>query len=104
MDFSVARYPKRFFAVRGELDHASAPMLLEEVRPFLDEPGNLTVDLSGLTFVDASGMQAVVRIAEDLRDGIVVLRYPGDRVARRVLQSTDIVEHVNIRLEGQAGA
>jgi anti-anti-sigma factor len=46
----------------GELDLASAPELRSQLRP-LD--GDLEVDLAGLTFLDSSGMNALVDVHRD---------------------------------------
>ena len=50
-------------AVEGELDHHRAKELMEELDRRLDEglPRELTVDLSGLTFTDSSGIAVLLR-------------------------------------------
>ena len=46
----------------GELDLATTPMLDERLREALDhEPRELEVDLSGLTFMDSSGLHLLLR-------------------------------------------
>lgn len=57
-------------AVSGELDLFTAPELKELLRDYTDGGGpvrDLVVDLSGCTFVDASGSQVLLRAARRLQ-------------------------------------
>ncbi len=48
--------------VRGELDLATAPVLEREVMAALARPlGSLVVDLAGVTFMDSSGVAALIQ-------------------------------------------
>lgn len=70
-------------AVRGELDLFTAPELRAALREHVDasEPTHVVVDLSGCTFVDASGCQVLLRAARLLaaheRRLAIVNRDPG---------------------------
>jgi anti-anti-sigma factor len=69
------------FALEGELDIASAEVLLSRVDGVPE--GDLVLDLSGLSFMDSSGLRAILRLAQS-RNGnsSVVLRNPTQPVAR----------------------
>ena len=57
---------------RGELDVATAPVLREQL--FNDGIGldqHITLDLSGLTFIDSCGIKEIIRTHEALNDGKV---------------------------------
>jgi anti-anti-sigma factor len=74
-------------AVAGELDVASSPELERELLAVLNGGvSEVVVDASGLGFVDASGIGALVRAAEAARrsGGRLVLRRPSE-AAQRVL-------------------
>ncbi|HSO99400.1 MAG TPA: STAS domain-containing protein [Solirubrobacteraceae bacterium] len=68
-------------AVLGELDIASAGMLERAVRDAeLDAPGRLVVDLSGLDFMDSTGLHVLLAAARRSRDGgprLTLRRGPG---------------------------
>jgi anti-sigma B factor antagonist len=50
-------------SVTGELDIAARPLLLARSRAVLSGgPGHLVIDVSGLTFVDAAGLGALVAV------------------------------------------
>jgi anti-sigma B factor antagonist len=49
----------------GELDMATAPELLRELATL--DSAAFTIDLSGLTFIDSSGIAALVRLRRDHR-------------------------------------
>jgi anti-sigma B factor antagonist len=58
--------------VRGELDMATAPVLHEQL--FNDGIGpdqHITLDLSGLIFIDSCGIKEIIRAHEALNDGKV---------------------------------
>lgn len=52
---------RRVLTVVGELDALTAPRLLEAAA-ILDQPGDVTVDLHGLVFIGAAGLNAIVDI------------------------------------------
>lgn len=60
----VAREPEHtVLRVAGDLDLETAPQLLAAIEPYLstgDEP--LLLDLSGLAFIDSSGLSALIRV------------------------------------------
>jgi anti-anti-sigma factor len=83
-------------AAAGELDIASAPRLLEAVA-MLGRPGTraLAIDLSALTFIDSSGinaLRAAVRSAHERGVGAIVAA-PSVRV-QRVLELVRLGEIV----------
>jgi len=54
--------------LRGELDIATADRAYSYIRGVLDQrQGPVTVDLSGLTFCDASGLGVLARVASHAR-------------------------------------
>jgi anti-sigma B factor antagonist len=56
-------------SVAGELDIATAEQAYSYISEVIDErPSPVTVDLSGLTFCDASGLGALARIARHARE------------------------------------
>jgi anti-anti-sigma factor len=56
--------PARCIRVRGELDMATVPVLGQVVAMLLDlDPGDSTIELSGVTFIDAAGLGALVMYA-----------------------------------------
>ena len=90
--------PQAVLALDGELDPASAAdavkrMLLLDLRP----GGHLVLDLSGLTFMDSTGIRLILQAGERARmhgAGLVVVR-PPDRVMR-VLELVGLDEQLEI--------
>lgn len=70
--------------VAGELDTMTANDLLEGVRPsVLAGSGDLTLDLSALSFMDSSGLLALLDLSKQLEGrGRLVLLSPVRSVAR----------------------
>ena len=56
--------------VTGELDIATAEKAYSYISEVIDgRPARVTVDLSGLTFCDASGLGVLARVARHARQG-----------------------------------
>jgi anti-sigma B factor antagonist len=67
----------------GELDASNAESLVEDLAPELAGGSTLTLDLSGLSFIDSMGLRSLLRIAAALdRGGELVLHQPQRAVAR----------------------
>jgi anti-anti-sigma factor len=95
--FEVSNPAPRTFELRGELDMATVPRLLFAVAPALREPGDIFLDLSDLSFVDSTGIAAILQIAEPLAFGALVLTRPQPTV-KRVLDITGVHGQGNIRV------
>ena len=80
--------------VRGDIDLASAPDFETSLRTALDQsPSSITIDLTGLTFIDSSGLRALVSVSKEAqsRDATIALRNV-PRHAQRVLDITGLSE------------
>jgi anti-sigma B factor antagonist/stage II sporulation protein AA (anti-sigma F factor antagonist) len=76
----------------GELDMASAPEVRARLYEALGEGAHdLSLDLSGLTFMDSAGVELLFRVRGDLAMRQIVLRLyvPADAPIRRTLEVTD---------------
>ncbi len=86
---------RAILTVRGELDAYSAPALEDHVARLLgDDRHDIVLDLSQTTFLDSSGLRAILtayrRIGE--RGGKLALRRPSEPVLR-LLEITGLTEH-----------
>ena len=83
--------------VSGELDISSAPALEHAVSQALDGQGDeFRVDISGLTFMDSAGAQALVRVHNHVervgRQLVVVSPTPGVRMVFEILGLEQIID------------
>jgi anti-sigma B factor antagonist len=73
----------------GELDLASAPTLLETVSIAARAPDALTIDLSRLSFIDSSGVHALLRARDTCASHETPMwLVPGPRTVQRVFALT----------------
>jgi anti-anti-sigma factor len=73
----------RAFRLTGEMDLASKEAFNEALVLEIGQEGDLTLDLSGLTFIDSTGIQALIKAAETLHErGRLILRAPGKNVLK----------------------
>jgi anti-sigma B factor antagonist len=80
--------------LHGELDMSTAPQLREELlRLTSDGAKQVTIDLSGLAFVDSTGLSVLITGLKRLREvgGDMALRSPQPGT-RRVLEITGLTE------------
>ena len=88
--------------LRGELDIAGADALLEQVESVAGRNGspNLYVDLAELTFIDSSGIRALIAASRNIR-GKVVLLSPTPSVAKILdIVRVDTLPGLEIRPDG----
>ena len=87
-------------ALVGELDAATAPVLVDALRS-LNGERDVALDLSGLTFIDSSGLHALVTYARSRGpDGTLTLTYVSPYVMR-LFEITHLVELPNLRVHGR---
>jgi anti-sigma B factor antagonist len=79
-------------AVQGEIDVATSPALREELYALIDGGvSELVVDLSGLGFIDSSGLGVLVAALKHTRERGGQLVLAGlQQPARRVFEITDL--------------
>lgn len=72
----------------GEWDLAGEPMVREVIDTTLTQrPARLVVDLSGLSFIDASGVGAAIKLAQrSAAHNVPLTIIPGSRVVHRVFE------------------
>ena len=63
-----------WLTVRGDLDHASAPLLAEWSPPH-EGPATVVVDLTGCTFLDSGGIRAI--LGQSLKHDLTLVCPPG---------------------------
>lgn len=93
------------FALDGELDLATVDMLLAETQG-APQDGDLVLDVSELTFMDSTGLRAILQIAQRRNGGTcVVLKHPTPAV-ERVLGITlpEGVPGLRVELNGRRDA
>lgn len=81
------------FYVTGEVDHHGAKGLMVDMDDALEEalPGAVTVDLSGVSFMDSSGIAVLLRVyrrAEELGREVTVRGVPDQ--AMKVLRAAGL--------------
>ena len=57
----------RTLSPSGEIDMATAPILLDAAKAFMTVVGDLTIDLAGVTFADSALLHALLSIRNQLR-------------------------------------
>jgi anti-sigma B factor antagonist len=93
--FEVRRVDHRLGVVltlRGELDLATVPLVQEKlIDRAARNRGMVVIDLSGLRFIDSSGVRMLVRAERQLRvSGRQLVLVRGPRAVRRVFELTGL--------------
>ena len=69
--------------VSGELDMLVYEKADVALSPLFDAPGDVTLDVADLTFIDSSGIRLFVRLERAIRDrGVLHLSRPSAHIAR----------------------
>ena len=87
------------WALRGSLDLATVPLARDRLGDLWVQGATVVLDLSGLEFMDSTGLNLFARGLVALGDdGTLVLRAPGG-IVRRVLSVSGIEARPNVRVE-----
>jgi anti-sigma B factor antagonist len=96
---SVEKEGARSARLIGELDLASYDQALDQMSWAFEGEGDVRLDLSGLTFMDSTGVRLLIQIRNALEGkGKLILLSPTDNVAKvlRLIGMDDL----GIQLEG----
>jgi len=80
----------------GELDLATAPALATELADALDATDDVEVDLEGVTFIDSSGLRALVDAMRSTTDGKRFAVVRASSAVVRVLELTGLTDHLGL--------
>jgi anti-anti-sigma factor len=73
----------RGFRLIGEVDLSSAGALAEALEADARQGGDLALELSGLTFMDSTGLHVLLRTVQQMEGrGRLILLSPGERIQR----------------------
>jgi len=88
----------RGFRLIGELDASNVASLSAALEPDISAGGDLTLDLAGLAFMDSTGIQVLIRTAQQLDGrGNLTLLSPGSLV-RRILDLIPVEKLTNVAI------
>jgi stage II sporulation protein AA (anti-sigma F factor antagonist) len=87
---------ERCLSLEGELDMSTVDAVLAALLPLGASEGDIRVEMSGVTFMDSTGLHAFLRVAQELgSSGTLHLIEPTPAV-RRVLELTGVQSVPNV--------
>jgi len=94
---------KRGLRLRGELDMASTAQLREALAK-MPGAGQATIDLSGLTFIDSSGLHAIVEFAHGENGNAPLILVGARALVLMMFEVTNLVQHPNLDIRLDRGS
>ena len=84
--------------VSGEVDMATAPEVSKVLEVVAEPIERVIVDLSGVSFLDSSALNALVRNQRELSERGVTFRVvsPADQAIRRVFEITQLISQLGV--------
>ncbi len=79
-DFEITADGPRLYFLTGELDMSTLPLMETAIAPGVAKGGPVTLDMSGLTFIDSTGVASILRSLKALPSGCIVLHGVRDAV------------------------
>jgi anti-sigma B factor antagonist len=79
----------------GEADTVTAPILRKEFNAAMDEvaePAYLVVDMTGVTFIDSTGLAELIRANQRCETGHIPLHLVVSAELQRILELTGLIE------------
>jgi anti-sigma B factor antagonist len=98
-DLEVQADPDGTLRLSGEFDMSSVETFRLAVETCAEPDREIVLDLTELTFLDSSGIRAILTMAREIGTNGVVMRNPQPNV-RRVIELIGIEGRSGIRLEG----
>jgi anti-sigma B factor antagonist len=85
-------------AVVGEIDMATAPEVSSAIDSGQNGVGRVVVDLSGVTFLDSSALNALVQSQQELAQHDVAFRIvsPADQAVRNIFEITRLTGPLSV--------
>src|SRR5207248_9753640 len=85
-------------AIVGEIDMATAPEASKSINAEHGDARRVIVDLSEVTFLDSSALNAFVQAQQDLAQQDVAFRIvsPADHAVRNVFEITRLIDPLNV--------
>jgi len=101
MDFDlslVSHPPEAFVTLRGELDLATTPLVTRRLRSAIDDGcRRMMIDLSDVTFIDASALGMLTTTRRELGERQGTMRFVGYRPTfLRLCRATGLAEHFGL--------
>ena len=91
--------PEGVLWLSGELDMAVMDSFIREASATVDGQRQVILDLSALTFLDSSGIRAILRFSNIVAERVVVLRSPRENV-RQVLSIVGVDGQCGVHVAG----
>jgi anti-anti-sigma factor len=85
-------------AIIGEIDMATAPEVSRAIDATRDDASRVVVDLTGVTFLDSSALNALVHCQRDLAENDIGFRVvsPSDHAVRNVFEITHLTGTLSV--------
>jgi anti-anti-sigma factor len=73
-------------ALSGEIDMANAVGIAHSIKPLIEAGGPIVVDLSKVTFIDSTGVQALFAVVDALGDRGCLVLHGVNGTVRKVIE------------------
>ena len=90
--FTVEVNGTRGAILGGELDLSTYDMASRALAPLFDAEGDVTLDMSELTFMDSSGIRLIIQLNQALADGHRLLLLSPTPPVKRILEIAGLAE------------
>ena len=96
-DFGITSDGPRTFFLSGELDMATVPIMNIAIVDAVALGGPISIDLTDMTFLDSTGVGAILKGAKDLPSGCIVLHGVHDGVRKVTeLMGVDRADNIHV--------
>jgi anti-sigma B factor antagonist len=81
-------------ALSGEIDMSNAVGIAHSVKPLIQAGGPIVIDVSGVTFIDSTGVQALFAVVDALGDRGCVVLHGVNGTVRKII---DLIQLQSVR-------
>jgi anti-anti-sigma factor len=101
-EFEIDEVSPGRYRLSGELDMASADTLRNALQPVVQSNGHLVLDVEDLTFIDSSGLRALVQLSAQMNGAAPLVLTQVSPSVRRLLDIVGLEALPGIQVEDRA--
>ena len=98
-EFEITQVSPERYRLSGELDMATAETLRDALEPVVQANGRLVLDVGEITFIDSSGLRALLQLSEQMNGSAPLVLSQVPPSVRRLLEVVGLEAVPGIEVE-----
>jgi anti-anti-sigma factor len=103
MEFPIKEGTETRVTLKGKLDFARAPLLMDDIKTLKGKDISVIVfECGGLTYISSAGIRAIIFAQQKIVEGVTVVIEDANEDVKEVLDMCGLIDFVELRETGQS--